>query len=213
MSGGGWRPSVGFDDVVATLTAGFDGGVVAFAVAQQDEATGHIAEGNAPVVHQLAAVVAIEGLLAAGDDAGADAQFGGRQHHILGTAESVGNAVEEIALGEDDTDGGGAVEAALERGVVDDAGLLVGNKAARETRAVEFADVHPAHGFGELGVAQGDNHTALAATGIGGVEARLDDAFQILSGYLPLLVFADGTAMSDKFKDVHNSFQHCGSAA
>ena len=65
MSGGGWRPSVGFDDVVATLTAGFDGGVFAFAVAQQDEATGHITEGNAPVVHQLTAVVAIEGFLVA----------------------------------------------------------------------------------------------------------------------------------------------------
>ena len=192
-----------FYDVETPLFAGLLCRIVALAIAQQHEAAGHIAKGNAPLAHQLVAVVAVESLLATGDDATADAQLRGCQHHILRATEGIGNAVEEVALGKDNAHRWGSVEAALDGGVVDDAGLLHGDEIAGKTRAVKLAHVHLADGLGELRVAQSHNHTALAAARIGSVKARLDDAFQVFPGYLPLLVFADGAAMTDKFEDIH----------
>ena len=126
-------------NVIASRLAGLLFRVVAFAIAQQHEAAGDVAEGYAPLVHQLVAVVAVEGLFATGYDAAADAEFCGCQHHVLRTAEGIWNAVEEITLGEDD-----------------------------------------AHR--------------------GGIESCLDDTLQVFPGYLPFLVFADGTAVTDEFK-------------
>lgn len=140
------------DYVDAARFTGFPGRIIAFAVAKKHEAAGHIALRNAPVAHQFAAVVTVEGFLTTGDYARTYPQFRGRQDHVLCATEGIGDAIEEVALGKDDADGGSTIEAALDTGVIDDAGLLVGDEIARQAGTVQLADVHLAHGLGEFGV-------------------------------------------------------------
>ena len=61
----------------------------------------------------------------------------GGQHHVFRAAERVGDRVQEVVRREDGTDGGCAVKAVADGGVVNGAGLFPGDKTACQTAAVK----------------------------------------------------------------------------
>lgn len=101
-----------------------------------------------PLFEEGFAVFGAEGVFASGNDAGGDAKVGGHEYHVFGDAEGVGDAVKEAFLTEDGTHRWSAIEAALERRVVDDRRLLLADVTSGKIRTIEACEIHPADPFG-----------------------------------------------------------------
>lgn len=184
-----------FNNQTTRWLARFFLGIVTAAISQQHNTAGCLIFRNIPFFHQLLTKFIFKGFFSPCDNTGRNSQISCLKHNVFCTAKSIRNTVYKVFQSKHHTDGRRTVKTAFNIGIIHNTGLIIRNMRAFQKSAVQTGGIQASQLLNKVSILYRNNFAALSAAGIGSKKSRFQDFIQILLTDLPILIFADRTAM------------------